>query len=247
MPFEHFPTLKLEVLPNRDSLKYADLYGVPDASTIFRGTLRYQGWSNVMYAVKAIGLITAQGGPDAKEGEPWASYVARCAGAPNLVQSDGTIDRSELAQLMKSRNVADADRAVHALAWLGVLGGEPVAIPPTSSQPIDVVCAKFTEALALGPSEHDLVAMHHIIDAEFEAGQKERHTSWLLMTGDDRHTAMAQTVGYTCAAGAELLLAPDVRALHGVHQPFKPEVYKPVLDRLVSLGLKLGEAVERQN
>lgn len=251
-PFEHFPTLKLEVLPNRDSLKYAQLYGVPDVKTIFRGTLRYQGWSNVMYAVKAAGLITASGGPDAKEGEPWASYVTRCAGEPKLLAADGTIDRAALARLLKARHVADTEKAVQALAWLGVLGTDPVVIPPTSSQPIDVVCARFTEALALHPSEHDLVAMHHIIDAEFDDGSsnnkkktKERHTSWLLMTGDDRHTAMAQTVGYTAAAGAELLLAPDVvRNLHGVHQPFKPEVYQPVLERLTGLGLKLGESVE---
>ena len=37
--------LSLEVLPNRDALPYAALYGIEDqATTFFRGTLRYQGW-----------------------------------------------------------------------------------------------------------------------------------------------------------------------------------------------------------
>lgn len=39
-----FPAFALEVLPNRDSLSYGDLYGIEkEALTIFRGTLRYEG------------------------------------------------------------------------------------------------------------------------------------------------------------------------------------------------------------
>lgn len=38
------PAFALECLPNRNSLVYGDLYGIADeASTIFRGTLRYEG------------------------------------------------------------------------------------------------------------------------------------------------------------------------------------------------------------
>lgn len=38
-----FPTLRLEALPNRDSLGYKELYGVPNVHSICRGTLRYEG------------------------------------------------------------------------------------------------------------------------------------------------------------------------------------------------------------
>ena len=38
------PAFALECLPNRNSLVYGDLYGIgSEASTIFRGTLRYEG------------------------------------------------------------------------------------------------------------------------------------------------------------------------------------------------------------
>lgn len=38
------PAFALECLPNRNSLLYGDLYGIQnEASTIFRGTLRYEG------------------------------------------------------------------------------------------------------------------------------------------------------------------------------------------------------------
>jgi saccharopine dehydrogenase-like NADP-dependent oxidoreductase len=42
-PSNRFPTLRLEVLPNRDSLSYRELYGIPEVRSICRGTLRYEG------------------------------------------------------------------------------------------------------------------------------------------------------------------------------------------------------------
>jgi saccharopine dehydrogenase-like NADP-dependent oxidoreductase len=42
-PSNRFPTMRLEVIPNRDSLEYKGLYGIPQAKSICRGTLRYQG------------------------------------------------------------------------------------------------------------------------------------------------------------------------------------------------------------
>jgi saccharopine dehydrogenase-like NADP-dependent oxidoreductase len=42
-PSNRFPTLRLEVVPNRDSLMYRDFYDVPDVHSICRGTLRYEG------------------------------------------------------------------------------------------------------------------------------------------------------------------------------------------------------------
>jgi hypothetical protein len=40
----NLPAFALECLPNRNSLLYGDLYGIEnEASTIFRGTLRYEG------------------------------------------------------------------------------------------------------------------------------------------------------------------------------------------------------------
>ncbi len=37
------PGFSLEGYPNRDSTVYSDLYGINEATTIIRGTLRYKG------------------------------------------------------------------------------------------------------------------------------------------------------------------------------------------------------------
>ena len=39
---DYFPGLNLEGYPNRDSTKYAEIYGIPSAHTLLRGTLRYK-------------------------------------------------------------------------------------------------------------------------------------------------------------------------------------------------------------
>ena len=47
----------LEGYPNRESTDYADRYGIPEAKTILRGTLRYKGTATVLHALSAIGLL----------------------------------------------------------------------------------------------------------------------------------------------------------------------------------------------
>ena len=41
-PLDLYPGLELEGFPNRDSTKYVDVYGIPEAHTVLRGTLRYK-------------------------------------------------------------------------------------------------------------------------------------------------------------------------------------------------------------
>jgi len=42
LPIDFMPGFNLEGLPNRDSLKYKQEYGLHDANTVLRGTLRYK-------------------------------------------------------------------------------------------------------------------------------------------------------------------------------------------------------------
>lgn len=48
-PFNAWQQLHMECLPNRDSLIYGDKYGIQSASSIFRGTLRYFGFSELLH------------------------------------------------------------------------------------------------------------------------------------------------------------------------------------------------------
>lgn len=50
-PMDYFPGLNLEGYPNRDSTKYAEIYGIPSAHTLLRGTLRYKVSDCALYEV----------------------------------------------------------------------------------------------------------------------------------------------------------------------------------------------------
>ncbi len=47
----------LEAYPNRDSLPYIQLYGIPEARTMYRGTLRYPGWCETWQKFVELGLL----------------------------------------------------------------------------------------------------------------------------------------------------------------------------------------------
>lgn len=51
------PGFSFEGIANRDSVMYKQLYGIPEASTVFRGTLRYGGFCNTMKGLIKLGLI----------------------------------------------------------------------------------------------------------------------------------------------------------------------------------------------
>jgi len=54
---DFLPGLNLIGFPNRDSLVYAQLYGLDNPSTLLRGTLRYSGFGEAMDALLSLGLI----------------------------------------------------------------------------------------------------------------------------------------------------------------------------------------------
>lgn len=116
----------LEVLPNRDALPYASLYGIEaQAETFFRGTLRYAGWSELMSGLAAFGL--AQPTPMPVRVNNWPQLLDSL-GVPHPTAS-GIGANSESA------------RAVDALLWLGAwdegtaVAGGTVAAAPSNHQP----------------------------------------------------------------------------------------------------------------
>ena len=60
MPMNFLPGFNVEGYPNRDSTIYGELYGIREAHTLLRGTLRYAGksllGSNPYYISDYIGL-----------------------------------------------------------------------------------------------------------------------------------------------------------------------------------------------
>jgi len=211
-PIKIVPSLSLENLPNRNALPYAELYGIPDAHTIYRGTLRYAGWSSIMHNFKQVGLLEQ----DTRQlPDSWPELCSELA-----------ID-SQLT-----------DEARDCLRWLGVFEqGNQVAQRGTV---MDAFCALLEDKLAYGKGERDMALMYHEFGVESGSGQQEKLTSTFMAYGTpDGDTVMAKTVGLTAAVGVELVLQGELSS--GVLTPMMPSVYKPGLQKLEGEGIIFTE------
>lgn len=221
--------LALEVLPNRDSISYEEVYGIAGAATVFRGTLRYKGWSDLMLGFKRLGFLDA----DATTPATWEAALREACGSA----SSGDVE-----SFLRKGGVKAPEKVVSAMEWLGMLGAGADA-PESGKSVLDEFCALLEHKLVFADGERDLVLMHHDIRGDVGNGASEHHTSSLIVLGDERDTAMARTVGFTAAVGAELLLGGNGADLKpGLLMPTNPAVYEPGLAALEDMGLSFRES-----
>lgn len=225
-----FPSVgELQVYPNRDSLPYIDTYGIPETSTILRGTFRYIGWCESLDAMKALGLITN----DKKDftEKTYAEMVAILIGAK---------DASDIRQ--KAADYLKIDKAAYALdtiEWLGVFDDKPMN--RKEDTPFEITSDLMIEKMPLGGDERDMCIMQHIFLAEYADGKQEVIKSRLVDFGTlNTDTAIARTVALPASVAVKMILEGKITET-GVHIPVIPGIYNPVLDALEEMNIKMIE------
>ncbi|KAI8820791.1 Saccharopine dehydrogenase-domain-containing protein [Fimicolochytrium jonesii] len=235
----------LEGIPNRDSLKYVDLYNLGDISdldTMFRGTLRYTGYCDLMATFRDIGLFNDVERTDLKSGVSWADLTNELLGI-DAGSDVRTAIANVLASKGKSPSEAHLDTVVSALQWLEMLSPHTPLHP--SSTILDAFCAHLQKRLVYAPTERDMVAMHHEFGIKWRDGSREKRTSTLFAYGEvGGYTAMAKTVGLPAAIGAEMLLDGQLRG-KGVIAPMTKEIYEPMLRKLENENIRFVEQTFR--
>lgn len=59
-PYLIYPAFAFVAYANRDSTGYKELYNIPEAHTVLRGTLRYQGFPEFVKALVDIGFLSEE-------------------------------------------------------------------------------------------------------------------------------------------------------------------------------------------
>ena len=67
--------------PNRDTVLFKELYNIPEAHTVIRGSLRYDGNPQLTRALLKAGWLDAQSKPWLKSGISWAEATEQATGA----------------------------------------------------------------------------------------------------------------------------------------------------------------------
>ncbi len=209
---------EMEVYPNRDSLAYKEIYGIPEARTMFRGTFRYKGWCETLDAIKALNLISNE--KIDMTGMSYADLMNR------QIQDTGY-------------RIQDHPYAFEALQWLGLYDNSPMnrTLDSTFEVTSDLMIAK----MELGQTERDMVAMQHTFLAAYSDGRKEVIRSRMLDYGTlATDTSIARTVALPAAIAVEMILLGEIK-VKGVHIPVIPEIYHPILDQLEKLDIRMVE------
>lgn len=256
--FPDLPAFALEYLPNRNSLVFGDLYGISDeASTIFRATLRYEGFSAIMSCLGKLGFFDQSVHPKLKglQRPTFRAFLNELLKVGSEYHEDyedlqGSFNEKEFIEMaMMNRYCRDSAAATKAAKTIKFLGlHEDEEIPEECSSAFDVVCLRMQQRLNYSGKEHDMVLLHHEIQVEFsDSRPMETHKATLLEFGKTENgkstSAMALTVGIPAAIGTLLLLQNKIQS-KGVIRPTEPEVYEPALEMLEAYGIKLMEKIE---
>jgi saccharopine dehydrogenase (NADP+, L-glutamate forming) len=219
------PELKgtvLEDYPNRDFLQYIPLYGLEGIQTMYRGTLRYPGWTETMDAAIKLGLLS----DDTPRGATWDAAVA--------ARLDLPVDQALPMGVARFLGISPASPAIMRLSWLGVLSSMP--IDPQAGSFVEALAALMSGKLVYRKGERDLVVLHHEFIAAFPT-HRERITATLVAYGIPHgDSAMSLTVGIPMAA-ATLLLLMDHQVPAGLQVPTIAPLYDTLLPELTRSGL----------
>jgi saccharopine dehydrogenase-like NADP-dependent oxidoreductase len=226
-----FPGLgEFEAYPNRDSVSYREIYGIPEARNVLRGTLRYPGWCRTLKKIGDLGLLDDTSVKD-WTGRTYRDFMAGLAEAPA---------GADLKTAVAARLGLDADSdIIGRLEWLGLFEAERLPIQKGSA--LDILAARMVERLKYAEGERDMVILQHEFVAEDRNGRREKIISTLIdfgIPGGD--SSMSRTVGLTAAIGARFILEGKIQGT-GVHVPVTPDIYNPILDEHARLGIRFKE------
>jgi saccharopine dehydrogenase-like NADP-dependent oxidoreductase len=222
-----------ESYANRDSLGYIEPYGITEAQTVLRGTLRRQGYSEAWNQLVRLGLTD----------DSFTVYNNGSLTLRRLVNA--FVPGTNLAAL-EERTAAflGIDRngeLFGKLEWLGIFSEQPVT--QHEATPAQILQQVLQHKWKLQHGELDMIVMYHELSYTID-NSDFKTTSALVVKGEDEVlTAMAKTVGLPMAIAAKLILSGKISA-RGVQMPLADEFYLPILEELSHYGISFEEHTE---
>lgn len=225
---------RYEVYPNRDSLRYINMYGLTGVPSIMRGTVRVRGFSAAWSALVQLGLTESMTPLGVDKPMTWEEFIAGfLVRDPNLSVRERCADFLQLP----SRHVV-----MDQLEWLGLFSDQPIG--PLGLTPADYLQRLLEEKWKLDPEDRDLVVMEHRIQFSNGKDQKEIRSSLAYEGTNKDKTAMADLVGLPLAHATRLFLNGKMDGAT-LPVPFEPAITTPLLEALAGEGIGFEEKICR--
>ncbi len=222
---------KFEAYANRDSLNYREVYGLEDALTLFRGTIRRVGFSRAWNIFVQLGMTDD-------------SYVMQ--GSEDMTYRDFTNSfltyKPHDSVELKLRHYLKIDQ--DDVIWEKLLEldlfNDKKKVGLKDATPAQILQKILMDSWALKKDDKDMIVMYHKFGFEKEGRKRQIESSMVVVGEDQTYTAMAKTVGLPVAMACLQILNGRVHT-PGVQLPLKKEMYQDVLTELEKHGVRFVE------
>ncbi|KAB7528332.1 saccharopine dehydrogenase [Flagellimonas olearia] len=222
---------KFEAYANRDSLKYREAYGLQDALTLFRGTMRRVGFSKAWQMFVVLGMTDDSYTIENSEGMSYREFI-------NLFLPYSPTDSVEL-KLRYYLKIDQDDIRWGKLLELNLFDATK-KIPLKNASPAQILQYILEDSWTLKEDEKDMIVMYHKFGYELNGIKKQIDANMVVIGENRTYTAMAKTVGLPVAIATLQILNKKITT-PGVQIPISMEVYQPILDELKSYGMHFKE------
>jgi len=222
---------KFEAYANRDSLKYRKAYGLQDALTLFRGTMRRVGFSKAWQMFVVLGMTDDSYTIENSEGMSYREFI-------NLFLPYSPTDSVEL-KLRYYLKIDQDDIRWGKLLELNLFDATK-KIPLKNASPAQILQYILEDSWTLKEDEKDMIVMYHKFGYELNGIKKQIDANMVVLGENRTYTAMAKTVGLPVAIATLQILNKKITT-PGVQIPISMEVYQPILDELKSYGMHFKE------
>lgn len=220
---------KFDAYANRDSIGYKEPYGLNDASTMLRGTLRFPGYCKAWNVFVRLGLTD----------DTYKIKNANTLTYTDLLESFLPKGSASVKDKLVAFMGTDVDAEVIAkLEYLELFSNRPIKLKEGS--PAELLQNLLEEKWLLKSGDKDMIVMQHQFEYTLNGVGKKLESSLVVIGDDEVHTAMAKTVGLPLAISIKNFLTGKFK-LYGVQIPTVKEIYEPMLSELESLNIIFTE------
>ncbi len=207
--------------PNRDSPSYETLYGLEEAHTFIRTTLRHPdfclGWQYIINLKLTDETI-------------W--YDTNGLSIAGFFKEHIAKHGFDISRLNENKT------AFNQFLFLGL--HDDTLISKGTCSAADILQFILEQKLSLQPDDKDMIVMLHEIEYTIN-NEAKKQNSYVMIKGENgKKTAMAKTVGLPLGIAAQLLLNNKINET-GLHIPILPSLYNPILKQLAEHDIVFSE------
>lgn len=222
---------RFEAYANRDSLKYRSVYGLDNALTCYRGTIRRVGYSRAWDILVQLGMTDDTYTMEDSEYMTYREFT-------NSFLPYHPTDTVEI-KLRHAQKIDQDDIIWDKLVELDLFRSDKI-VGLKNATPAQILEKILAEKWSLQPHDKDMIVMYHKFGYELN-GEKKQIDATMVCIGDDQiYTAMSKTVGLPVAIATLKILKGEITT-PGVQLPISKEVYEPILEELESNGVVFNE------